>query len=234
MIKKIIFLWKQRSFWNLSKKNPEYIFTKVYEENAWGGTPGNFFSGSGSINPNTEIYIKNIIEFIRDNNVSSVVDLGCGDFRIMGRVLNNVKTTYVGLDIVKALIEFNNKQFGNHRIHFQHTNIIEDALPPGDLVLVRQVLQHLSNSEISRILAKIAQYRWALITEHLPVSGDIEHNIDKIHGPHIRMKANSGVFIDQPPFNIKNSRVIFEYREDDPIKGKLVPAVVRTYLITNF
>ena len=78
-----------------------------------------------------------------------------------------------------------------------------------------------------------AIFKYALITEHVPITADVEFNLDKITGPHIRMRVNSRVFIDKPPFNINHAKILFEYREDDPVKGKLIPAVVRTYLLEN-
>lgn len=233
LTKKLVFLWKQRSHWHFSKRKTEDIFTQIYRDNTWGGVAGEYFSGSGSTNPNTDLYVNKIIDFVRENHVNHIVDLGCGDFRVMNRVVSAVDAQYTGIDIVKDLIENHNEKFNTPRINFLHLNIIDDDLPDGDLVLIRQVFQHLSNDEISKILSKISKYKWALITEHVPVSGSIEFNIDKLSGPHIRMKANSGVFIDQPPFNIRNVRVLLEYREDDLVKGKMVPAAIRTYLVTN-
>jgi hypothetical protein len=233
MLKELIFFWKQRNFWKLRKKNPAQIFCEVYSNNTWGGKPGEFYSGSGTANPSTRIYIDNIVGFLEQHGISTIAELGCGDFRIMNEVLRKVNVDYVGIDVVKALIDFNNTTFGNATTRFERLDIIEGTLPQTDLVIIRQVLQHLSNAEIAKILKKISAYRWALITEHVPIGDDVVHNIDKIHGPHIRMKANSGVFIDKPPFNIANTTILFEYREDDPVKGKLVPAVMRTYLVQN-
>ena len=231
--KRLYFFWKQRRFWRLFKREPQEIFTEIYEHNIWGGEQGVFFSGTGSNDPRVEIYISNLAAFIQENQIKTITDLGCGDFSVMQKVLDRVdhQVEYIGIDIVKDLIDFNNSNYATERIRFQQANIIDDALPEGELVLVRQVLQHLSNAQISAILRKIAKYKWALLSEHLPIKGSIVFNVDKIPGPHIRMKMNSGVFIDKEPFNITNSRVLFEYRQDDPVKGKMVPAVIRTYLV---
>jgi hypothetical protein len=103
-------------------------------------------------------------------------------------------------------------------------------LPNVQLVTIRQVLQHLSNAQISGILAKLKNYNHILITEHLPLNeSGIVYNVDKIQGDHIRLAYNSGVYIDKEPFNIK-ATILFEYRED---LGE-IPAIIRTYHISNF
>lgn len=219
----------------MSKRAPEAIFTEIYERNIWGGEKGVFFSGTGSNHPSVEIYVSNLATFIQEHRVRTIVDLGCGDFTVMQKVMERVndQVGYIGIDVVKDLIDFNNANFASDRIRFRQANIVDDAVPEADLVLVRQVLQHLSNKQIFKILPKIVKYRWAIVTEHLPINNSIVFNLDKIPGPHIRMKMNSGVFIDKEPFNVTNSKILFEYRQDDLVKGKMVPAVVRTYLVTN-
>lgn len=32
---------------------------------------------------------------------------------------------------------------------------------------------------------------------------------------------------------ISHAKILFEYREDDPVKGKLIQAMTRTYLVEN-
>ena len=60
------------------------IFTNIYENKLWGdknqNCPGLNISGS-NLNYNNE-YIVFLKEFIKNNNINVVVDLGCGDFEI--------------------------------------------------------------------------------------------------------------------------------------------------------
>ena len=57
--KKIYFWWKERYFRKLKNKKPEQIFADIYKENVWGGEKGTFYSGTGTANPDTKIYITN-------------------------------------------------------------------------------------------------------------------------------------------------------------------------------
>ena len=59
----------------------EQTFKTVYERNFWGGVAGEFYSGTGSDPEVAAPYCQVVREFIRERNVKSVVDVGCGDFR---------------------------------------------------------------------------------------------------------------------------------------------------------
>jgi len=81
-------------------------------------------------------------------------------------------------------------------------DIAKDDLPKADVVIVSQVLQHLSNIEIIAILEKLTQYKYILLTEHLP-NGTFAPNKDIISGQGIRIKKQSGLNILKPPFNFQ-------------------------------
>jgi len=74
-------------------------------------------------------------------------------------------------------------------------------LPAAGLCLIRQVLQHLNNEEIARTLANLKNFTWVLISEHVPVHPK-SINRDKPHGPDVRVRYGSGVYVEQPPFSM--------------------------------
>ena len=47
-------------------------------------------------------------------------------------------------------------------------NIVKDNLPSADCIILRQVLQHLSNAEVQQIITKLSAYKYIILTEHLP------------------------------------------------------------------
>jgi hypothetical protein len=110
---------------------------------------------------------------------------------------------YIGIDIVEALIQANQARYANERISFRTLDITTDSLPFAELCLIRQVLQHLSNAQILKVLANCQKYKYVIITEHVPTGQKVKPNVDKPHGPDIRLRYNSGIFLDQPPFNQK-------------------------------
>ena len=140
---------------------------------------------------------------------------------------------YTGADLVEDMLAHHREKYGNEKTRFVVLNAIKDELPQAELVTIRQVLQHLSNAQIQEILNKLSAFKYVIITEHMLTSDNVVPNLDKIPGPHIRTRVLSSVFIDKPPFNVKNPKVLFEYAEDEKVKSVLHPAVIRTYLIAN-
>ncbi len=192
------------------RKSVREVFIRIYEQNEWGGVPGEYSSGNGSTEHYATIYGNMVKEFVRTRDIHHIVDLGCGDF-VVGRKLQTPGVKYLGVDIVDAIVERNRILFANTDISFQCLNIIADTLPNADLCLIRQVLQHLSNSQIAAILTQIKKYRYVIITEHYPApSVRVVPNKDKPHGSDTRVYDNSAVYLDQPPFNLKISKTMLD------------------------
>ena len=81
----------------------ELIFTNVYENKLWGDNNNNTeykgSSGSGSdINYNINTFVPFLKQFIVDNNIKNVVDLGCGDFRCGKLIYDDLDILYTGYD----------------------------------------------------------------------------------------------------------------------------------------
>jgi SAM-dependent methyltransferase len=184
-------------------------FSETYRRKLWGEADGEqFCSGTGSADEFAIPYTEWLARFIADHRVRTVVDLGCGDFRVGRRLCSGTDMQYVGVDVVTDLIAWNTSRFGSSRVNFQCLNIIDDKLPEGDLCLIRQVFQHLCNAEICIVLAKCREYPYLLITEHLYNGPGVQPNLDVGHGPDNRLFRNSGVFLDCPPFNLKTMTVL--------------------------
>ncbi len=203
------------------------VFSDIYSSNRWGGKKGEFYSGDGSDEESNAPYVANVLRFIVDNDIYSIVDIGCGDFQV-GSKLVSPSLKYTGIDIVSPLIERNKSRFQSQNVNFMCVNAVQDSLPPADLCLIRQVLQHLSNAQISAILAKLGIYKYVLISEHHPAVAKTAPNRDKLPGSGIRRLYGSGVYLEHPPFSVKNARVIFE----TPLKG-FKGDRLRTYLLSR-
>tara|TARA_B110000261_G_scaffold3282_1_gene3529 strand:- start:928 stop:1194 length:267 start_codon:yes stop_codon:yes gene_type:complete len=61
-------------------------------------------------------------------------------------------------------------------------------------------MQHLDNKSIFKILNKISDFKYVVITEHIPKNKFIA-NVDKSIGPTTRLEFNSGIEIESKPFN---------------------------------
>lgn len=179
------------------------VMNQIYEMNLWGGNQFDFYSGIGSHDAKIiDPYLKVIIAFLESYNRSLIVcDLGCGDFNI-GKHLTKYSKKYIAIDIVENLTKRNKNLYKDHNLEFYCLDIINDKLPSGDCIILRQVLQHLSNKDIEKVIKKITIYKYIILTEHIPL-GNFVSNKDIISGQGIRLKQNSGVNILEAPFNLK-------------------------------
>ncbi len=212
----------------------EQAFTTIYRRNLWGGAPGEYHSGLGSDPEVADAYCRLVASVIRERRVTTVLDLGCGDFQVGARLMSLVDpedgVRYIGVDIVADLVAHNQAQFGRPGVSFLASDITSSDLPAADLVLVRQVFQHLSNAQISAALDRLARYPAMLVTEHFPhVGRGFAPNRDKVHGPGIRTLSNSAVVIDAPPFAVPNADVVLTTTL--PGRTSRKPESLRTWLV---
>lgn len=209
-------------------KTLQEVFEDIYSNRMWGKRgdgAGSFNSGSGSGGEAASPYVEVVSQHVRQNSVHTIVDLGCGDFRVGKAIAVATGAHYTGVDITRSLISHLNATEASSSVGFQCLNIVDDALPNGDLYLIRQVLQHLSNQQIATILGKL-QGCEVIVTEHIPIGTGAKWNKDKAAGPDIRLYRNSGVFLEHPPFSLTLETLL---EVPQPFNG--VDAILRTSLI---
>lgn len=193
------------------------VFSRIYRDKRWGSDGASeFYSGPGSDERYTDEYVNVIRRFVLEHHVTSIVDLGCGDFRVGRKIADIDGVSITGVDVVDELIAHNNAHYASPRVTFVSRNIVTDALPDGELCLIRQVMQHLSNRDIASILAKCRKYKHLIVTEHLPVELSARPNMDKTPGSGIRFFSGSGVYLDLPPFNARVIELLTAYPEEHP------------------
>jgi hypothetical protein len=74
--------------------------------------------------------------------------------------------SYLGVDIASDVIEANRKKYEAGKIKFQVGDITED-LPAADLLISKDVLQHLSNGLVQKFIEnnlKKGKYKWVILT----------------------------------------------------------------------
>ena len=176
---------------------------QVYELRLWGDEKTEFYSGSGSHQLDiVKPYIAAVVSFLTSFKTPiSVCDLGCGDFNV-GKELVEYTKKYVAIDIVVPLIAFNKEKFKESNLEFHCLDIAVADLPLGDCAIIRQVLQHLSNGEVQAIVNKLLNFKYLILTEHIP-EGAFIPNKDIISGQGIRFKKKSGINLLAPPFHLK-------------------------------
>jgi hypothetical protein len=196
-----------------SPASRQQTFAQIYASNAW-GTDGDsrFYSGIGSRGQPAEDYVRGMTALIRAHEAEqgrtlTIVDIGCGDFAI-GRALLSAlpHVHYIGCDIVPALIAHHQAHDSDARTRFQQLDIVTSPAPAGDICLVRQVLQHLSNAEIAAALRHLEGFPIIYVTEGQPEFPSGPRNPDKQAGQDVRFDwrtgTGRGVELDQPPFGL--------------------------------
>ncbi len=189
----------------------QQVFARIYEVGAWGRSqdPSQpYFSGTGSHDDAVvSTYVEAVQSFLASfTRKPDVVDLGCGDFSVGSRLRHHCGS-YTACDVVPGLIDFNRQKFADLAVDFRVLDLITDALPDGEVVFIRQVLQHLSNEHIKLALPKLRlKYRYLVVTEHLPRDQHFKPNRDKPLGPNIRTDVGSGIVLSRPPFRLKSIR----------------------------
>ena len=141
-------------------------FNSIYAEGGWGkDATGKGMSGSGSTLEITREYRAYVESFIKKNAVKSVVDAGCGDWTFSS-AMDWGDASYLGVDIASDVIEAVRKKHEQDKIRFVVGDITED-LPAADLLISKDVLQHLSNELIHKFIKnnlKRGKYKWIILT----------------------------------------------------------------------
>lgn len=152
--------------------NHNIIFKNIYETRSWGGDINTYFKGNSGPGSDVEYnkeYICFLKNFIINNQVQSVVDLGCGDWRCGKDIYESLSCTYIGYDIYQEMIDSHILNFKNPLWGFECKNCLKDLndMKKADLLIVKDVLQHWTDVEISRFMSfqsRTKRYKYILIT----------------------------------------------------------------------
>jgi hypothetical protein len=220
----------------LSQLPIQEAFDEVYKKGMW--KQGTSPSGFGSEGLLADRYAEFVIAYAKKNGIRRVVDGGCGDFSIGSRLAPNFDQ-YSAFDVSSRIIAINKDRYADlcasGRVTFGFMDMTATTFPPTELILIRQVLQHLTNAQIQKILDNLEASTWrrVLITEHVANPEDNQKpNVDLVsHTVRTRVSLGSGVFIDKPPFNAPANRLAIISGEV-PEKGGL-PAKLLVYELTR-
>jgi hypothetical protein len=189
-------------------------FDEVYKKGLWGRGDAN--SGPGSAGDFADRYVAFVQDYAAKHKLRTVVDGGCGDFLVGSRLAPSFDR-YTALDVSPFIIDINKRRYAQNptlqHVNFDVADMTAAIFPPADLVLIRQVLQHLTNAQIEKVLQNLEASTWrrALITEDVcDPANDPAPNIDlPTHSVRTRTPLRSGVYIDQAPFHRAATRLTF-------------------------
>lgn len=148
----------------------EKFNAKDYWENRY---QTNRTSGDGSYGEQ----LNKKLEWLKELDIQSIYELGCGDFNFGWRLLQFYpKVTYTGVDISETIIE-KNKKISNH------TFKVGSEVEPADLILCVDVLLHiLDDKELEETLQNLEK-NW---TKYLAITA-YERDQDGTSG-HVKIR----------------------------------------------
>ncbi len=182
------------------------LFSDIYRDNTWGDPSEEdlFYSGDGSHKEEfVSEFVEPTIKFLETfSSPPSVLDLGCGDFSV-GSKIRSKCGKYIAADIVSELIEYNKIKYKNLDVEFLNLDITTDNFPDAEIIIVRQVFQHLSNYHIQKALTNISKgnFKYLISAEDKFHSMNDYDQTQKDFEPGFSIQVNRGIKISEPPFN---------------------------------
>jgi len=166
-------------------------FHRIYRSRYWGQNSESI-SGCGSTLEATRNVREQLPALLSRLDCQALLDLGCGDFNWMKNV--RLECKYIGADIVDSIIQSNNDHYACAHRTFLNLDATRSTLPDGvDVVLCREVLFHLSNQDIFRVLKNVKD---STATYFISTNIDIEsENLDTFTGGYRPLN------LQKPPFN---------------------------------
>ena len=134
------------------------IFTNIYESKIWGNNNNSNYrgsSGDGSeIYLNKDTYVPFLKNLINDNNIKTIIDLGCGDFKCGTLIYDKLDIVYNGYDTYNKIIEYHQQNYSLPKYNFTELDFCnkKEEIINGDLCILKDVLQHWSLKNIYTFL----------------------------------------------------------------------------------
>lgn len=127
-------------------------FEKYYFQNVFNSTESR--SGEGSTITQTHVIRKELPLLFKELGIKVLVDAPCGDLNWIKEIeLKGIE--YIGIDIVKAIIDKNNDNTAFAGKKFFCLDITCDDLPLADIILCRDCLVHLTFRQAQKAIKNI-------------------------------------------------------------------------------
>lgn len=180
-----------------NEKDLTRLFDVVYENNYWGNG-----SGSGSDELLCADYVRFLQDFFIKHKISSVTDAGCGDWQFSKNIRFD-GMIYRGFDVSSFVIAANSAKYAKENVSFELYDGDFSKLASADLLICKDVLQHLPNAKVHEFIANLPRFKYALITNDI---GSYKTNQDILPTEYRNLDLRLA------PFNLKCEKV-FEIQE---------------------
>jgi 2-polyprenyl-3-methyl-5-hydroxy-6-metoxy-1,4-benzoquinol methylase len=183
-------------------------FEQIYDKNEWGHG-----SGEGSLLEHTRGYMAFLQEFMAKRGVKSVVEMGCGDWQF-SKFVDWAGANYSGFDVVPSVIKSNQEAYAKAGVTFQIYSGDPVELPSADLLIVKDVLQHLNDEAVKTLFPQLSRFKFALLTNCINPRGDtVNRDIEDGDFRYLDLRL--------PPFNL-NATEVFSFSNEKTLVQKLL------------
>lgn len=160
------------------------VFDDIYRNSVWG-----FQSGPGSDPVAAKPWIDTVNTLLMQPDINKVLDIGCGDWRL-GEQYNLKGKHYIGIDVSDEALAIARKK-AKHGAIFMQNDAATMEWPEADLILIKDVLQHLPNASIKIIMDNILSHaKYALICNDIGTGNSDTH-----------VGGHRGLNLQDAPFN---------------------------------
>ncbi len=198
---------------SLMNKNKKFLY--IYKSKYWQCITDGSLSGGGSNDISTYNIKKSLSEFIKYNNIKSIIDIPCGDWKWMSEFdLSDLE--YFGYDVVDDLILENQRKYKKKNITFDVKNLVNEKLPKSDLIIIRDLLVHLDHIDIIKCLTNLddSDFKFIGITNYPKI---ISHK-KRLFGDYLRLgdkwrPINFSIYpynLPSPDFNLSDTNDLSE------------------------
>ena len=159
-------------------------FTFIYENCVWGNNEAIGYKGSsgpGSKLENCLPYVCFLRGWVLGSGSKSVCDVGCGDLRHFYPLYEGLGIEYTGYDIYEPMINAHRTvpQFQNPKWWFETKHCLTDCdtMVSADLLVLKDVLQHWTDSEVKEFLdwaTTCKKYKAIMITNCGGLDGTLD------------------------------------------------------------
>jgi hypothetical protein len=190
----------------------DVIFSEIYENYEWGNNRTTHYKGSSGIGSkvyfNLDTYIPFLKKYILDNNIKTIVDLGCGDFLCGHAIYDDLDIEYVGYDVYEKLLISIRKKFPENKFKFYNLDFYDKKaeIIGGDLCILKDVIQHWNLMSIYNFLdylVSVKKFKYILI---INCCDQKEDDSDIETGQFRQLSAN---FL---PLMKYNPKIIYKYK----------------------
>jgi len=180
----------------------ESVFTEIYLRNLWGNPESR--SGPTSTVERSRELRESFPELIKSLGIESILDCGCGDWNWMCHL--SLDVSYIGVDIVRPLIETLQTTYSKDNIVFQQMDVTKDPPETADLWLARDLLGILDYNGIRGFIEKFLESK-SLYLAITSVETEQE-NTDGVPG----LRRPIDIFM--PPFIINDAiKIVYDGNE---------------------